>query len=86
MKFTSLGLGAALLALSSAAQAQTKDPIRIGVIAEAQAVAGSSIPLAAQLAADEINAAGGVDGPKSRSFPTTTTPPRPNRSVPFNAP
>jgi branched-chain amino acid transport system substrate-binding protein len=64
MKVTSLGLGAALLALSSAAQAQTKEPIRIGVIAEAQAVTGSSIPQAAQLAADEINAAGGVDGRK----------------------
>ena len=34
------------------------------MIAEAQAVAGSSIPQAAQLAADEINAAGGIDGRK----------------------
>lgn len=40
------------------------DPIRIGVIAEAQAVAGSSIGPAAQLAAEEINAKGGVDGRK----------------------
>jgi len=40
------------------------DPIKIGVIAEAQAIAGASIPQAAQLAADEINAAGGVDGRK----------------------
>src|SRR5580704_11553436 len=58
--------GAAMLTMSlgSAAQAQSKDPIRIGVIAEAQAVAGSSIPMGAQLAADEINAAGGVDGRK----------------------
>ena len=39
-------------------------PIKIGVIAEAQAVAGSSIPQAAQIAADEINAKGGVDGRK----------------------
>ncbi len=39
-------------------------PIKIGVIAEAQAVAGSSIPFAAQIAADEINANGGVDGRK----------------------
>jgi branched-chain amino acid transport system substrate-binding protein len=46
------------------AQAQDKESIRIGVIAEAQAVAGSSIPLAAQLAAEEINAKGGVDGRK----------------------
>ena len=56
--------GAAMIALTigQAAQAQTKEPIKIGVIAEAQAVAGSSIPQAAQLAADEINAKGGVDG------------------------
>jgi branched-chain amino acid transport system substrate-binding protein len=61
-----LTAGAAMLALAigSGAQAQSKDPIRIGVIAEAQSVAGSSIPQAAQLAADEINAAGGVDGRK----------------------
>ncbi len=61
-----LSAGVALLALAvgSAAQAQTKEPIRIGVIAEAQAVAGSSIPMGAQLAADEINAAGGADGRK----------------------
>jgi hypothetical protein len=45
---TALGLGA------SAAFAA--DPIKIGVIAEAQAIAGASIPQAAQLAADEINA------------------------------
>jgi branched-chain amino acid transport system substrate-binding protein len=51
-------------ATGEVARAQTKDPIRIGVIAEAQSVAGSSIPDAAQLAADEINAAGGVDGRK----------------------
>lgn len=38
------------------------DPIKIGVIAEAQAISGASIPQAAQLAADEINAKGGVDG------------------------
>ncbi|HVX79646.1 MAG TPA: ABC transporter substrate-binding protein [Bradyrhizobium sp.] len=38
------------------------DPIKFGVIAEAQAIAGASIPQAAQLAADEINAKGGVNG------------------------
>ncbi len=53
---TALGLG------MSAAQAA--DPIKIGVIAEAQAIAGASIPQAAQMAADEINAKGGVDGRK----------------------
>ncbi|HUI16919.1 MAG TPA: ABC transporter substrate-binding protein [Alphaproteobacteria bacterium] len=60
----SAGVAFLALAVGSAAQAQTKEPIRIGVIAEAQAVAGSSIPMGAQLAADEINAAGGVDGRK----------------------
>src|SRR6201997_732744 len=38
------------------------DSIKIGVIAEAQAIAGASIPQAVQMAADEINAKGGVDG------------------------
>ena len=46
------------------AWAEDQGPIKIGVIAEAQAVAGSSIPQAAQIAADEINAKGGVDGRK----------------------
>jgi len=52
------------LTLTTPGHAQTADTIKIGVIAEAQAVAGSSIPQAAQLAADEINAAGGVNGHK----------------------
>jgi branched-chain amino acid transport system substrate-binding protein len=58
-----LGTAAAAVLLSSGA-ALAADPIRIGVIAEAQAIAGASIPQAAQLAADEINANGGVDGRK----------------------
>lgn len=53
---TALGFGA-----SSTLAA---DPIKIGVIAEAQAIAGASIPQAAQLAAEEINAKGGIDGRK----------------------
>ena len=52
------------LAFAAPALAQSNEPIKIGVIAEAQAVAGASIPQAAQLAADEINAAGGVNGRK----------------------
>jgi branched-chain amino acid transport system substrate-binding protein len=52
------------VALGAPAYAQSNEPIKIGVIAEAQAVAGASIPQAAQLAADEINAAGGVNGRK----------------------
>src|SRR5258708_3506918 len=39
-------------------------PIKIGVMAEAEARAGASIRQAAQMAADEINAKGGVDGRK----------------------
>ena len=61
-----IALGAAatgaMMAASGAALAA--DPLKIGVIAEAQAIAGASIPQAAQLAADEINANGGVDGRK----------------------
>ncbi len=57
-------LGSTMLMAAGTAQAQTKDPIRIAVIAEAQALAGASIPQAAQLAADEINAKGGLDGRK----------------------
>jgi branched-chain amino acid transport system substrate-binding protein len=58
------GASAIALALATPAFAQDSGPIKIGVIAEAQAVSGSSIPQAAQLAADEINAAGGVNGRK----------------------
>ena len=64
-------LGCAVFTLALAplsVSAQTSEPIKIGVIAEAQAVAGSSIPLAAQLAADEINAAGGINGRKIEIF------------------
>jgi len=59
-------LGATALGLLAAipGQAFAADAIKIGVIAEAQAIAGASIPQAAQLAADEINAKGGVDGRK----------------------
>jgi branched-chain amino acid transport system substrate-binding protein len=58
-------LGATAVGLIAASSpAQAADPIKIGVIAEAQAIAGASIPQAAQLAADEINAKGGVDGRK----------------------
>ncbi len=56
--------GALALAIALPAAAADQAPIKIGVIAEAQAVAGSSIPQAAQIAADEINAKGGVDGRK----------------------
>ena len=54
----------ALSLLGGTALAQSDKPIRIGVIAEAQSIAGSSIPKGAQLAADEINAKGGINGRK----------------------
>src|SRR3954470_11360263 len=57
-------LGAAFATALLAGPALAADPIKIGVIAEAQAIAGASIPQAAQLAADEINAKGGIDGRK----------------------
>lgn len=52
------------LAALGSAYAQDTTPIKIGVIAEAQAVAGSSIPGGAQIAAEQINAAGGINGRK----------------------
>ena len=61
---SALGAAATGVVLAASGPAFAADPIKIGVIAEAQAIAGASIPQAAQLAADEINAAGGVDGRK----------------------
>ena len=57
-------LAIAALALGALRPAVAADPLRIGVIAEASSISGAAIPNAAQLAADEINAAGGVDGRK----------------------
>src|ERR1700734_2806979 len=59
-----LGATAIGLMVTASGQAFAADPIKLGVIAEAQAIAGASIPQAAQMAADEINAKGGVDGRK----------------------
>lgn len=56
--------GAAFTCFSIPAFAQSSDPIRIGVIAEVQSIAGASTPSGAQLAAEEINAKGGVLGRK----------------------
>src|SRR6202795_3949975 len=58
---TALGVGAST--------ALAADPIKIGVIAEAQAIAGASIPQAAQLAGHEINPKGRVDGRKIEIIP-----------------
>jgi len=64
-------LGATALGLLATASSPSfaAEPIKIGVIAEAQAIAGASIPQAAQMAADEINAKGGVDGRKIEIVP-----------------
>jgi len=58
----------AVLAITSGSEspalAQSKEPIKIGVIAEVQSIAGAATPGGAQIAADEINANGGIDGRK----------------------
>jgi len=63
---TSLLLSTAVVAATALLPlpAQAADPIKIGVIGEASSVAGASITKAAEMAADEINAKGGVDGRK----------------------
>src|ERR1700756_163768 len=58
----SLLASALALCLAAPASAQSKDPIKIGVIAEVQSIAGAATPGGAQIAADEINAKGGVLG------------------------
>jgi branched-chain amino acid transport system substrate-binding protein len=62
-------LGPGLLAATAAlfvapALAQSGEPIKIGVIAEVQSIAGAATPGGAQIAADEINAKGGILGRK----------------------
>jgi branched-chain amino acid transport system substrate-binding protein len=54
--------GLALVLSPVAASAQTAEPIKIGVIGEESSVAGASLTRAAAMAADEINAHGGVNG------------------------
>ena len=58
--------GAAAFAFATAARAE--EPIRIGVIGEESAVAGASLTRAAAMAADDINARGGVAGRKIELF------------------
>jgi branched-chain amino acid transport system substrate-binding protein len=53
---------AVLLGLSVSSPAPAADPIKIGVIGEESAVAGASITKAAQMAQDDINAHGGING------------------------
>jgi branched-chain amino acid transport system substrate-binding protein len=56
---TALGFG-----LAAPLAARAEDPIKIGVIAETSAISGVGIPNGAKLAAEEINAAGGLNGRK----------------------
>lgn len=57
-------VGLALALLAPPASAQSTDPIKIGVIGEESSVAGASLTKAAVMAADDINAHGGVNGRK----------------------
>ncbi len=58
-----IGLAGAAFGLALAApSARAADPIKIGVIAETSAISGVGIPNAAKMAAEEINAKGGVNG------------------------
>jgi branched-chain amino acid transport system substrate-binding protein len=64
-----LAAGAAVLTcLGLTAAKADETPIKIGVIGEESSVAGASITKAAQLAADEINAQGGIGGRKIELF------------------
>lgn len=55
---------ATVCSLATKAQAQSMEPIRIGIIAEESAIGGAGIIKGARLTVDAINAAGGVDGRK----------------------
>jgi branched-chain amino acid transport system substrate-binding protein len=57
-------LGSALSVVFATAAAQAADPIKIATIAETSAISGVGIPNSAKMAAEEINAAGGVNGRK----------------------
>ena len=59
---SALRLIPALAVLAIPLAAAAADPIKIGVIAENSAISGIAIPNGAQIAADEINAKGGIDG------------------------
>src|SRR5260370_13298775 len=81
--------GALLAALGFAVSVQAAgEPIKIGVIGEESAVAGASITKAAKLAADEINAHGGVDGTMIQiiAYPDHSSPSDWARAFPRAAP
>jgi branched-chain amino acid transport system substrate-binding protein len=56
------GLALAAPGIQGVSPARAADPIKIGVIAETSAISGIGIPNAAKMAAEEINAKGGVNG------------------------
>ena len=65
MHFWLIGCASLALALSAhPASAQSPDAIKIGVIGEESSVAGASLTKAAVMAADDINAHGGINGRK----------------------
>jgi branched-chain amino acid transport system substrate-binding protein len=64
LRRAALAASAAAICLAAPAFAQSGDPIKIGVIAEVQSIAGAATPGGAQIAADEINAKGGILGRK----------------------
>jgi branched-chain amino acid transport system substrate-binding protein len=64
LRRATLAATAAAICLAAPAYAQSGDPIKIGVIAEVQSIAGAATPGGAQIAADEINAKGGILGRK----------------------
>src|SRR6266568_2319392 len=70
------------LGLGLGFSAQAPEPIKIGVIGEESSVAGASLTKAAAMAADDINAKGGVNGRPVRSSPTTITLRPPTVSAP----
>jgi branched-chain amino acid transport system substrate-binding protein len=61
---TTLLAGTIAIFAAAAAHAQSAEAIKIGVIAEVQSIADAATPGGAQIAADEINAKGGVLGRK----------------------
>src|SRR6201992_1907722 len=64
LRRAALAATAAGICLSAPAYAQSGEPIKIGVIAEVQSIAGADTGRGAQIAADEINAKGGILGRK----------------------
>jgi branched-chain amino acid transport system substrate-binding protein len=62
MKWVAVSLAVGVASMPAPGRAA--DPIKVGVIVEQAAIAGGAISNAAQIAAEEINAAGGIDGRK----------------------